>query len=168
MKALEARCRWRVFVRENDDSCVRVETYDHVMVCTGPYRRPKFPVVRGMDKFRGRIMHMHQYRTRDTFIGKKVLVIGKNGSSFEHVLHNWTEGDLIFESNSALLNTAGNQTSALEAVVEAAQCTRPVSVPVCLWAVRLCLSAPDCVQKVTPKNLLTTAFEPTDLALNEA
>ena len=65
-----------MYVREYDDSCIRVETYDHVMVCTGPFRKPKIPAVKGMKLFKGKIMHMHQYRTRETFIGKKVVVVG--------------------------------------------------------------------------------------------
>ncbi len=64
-------------MRENDDSAIRVETFDGVMVCTGPYRRPKIPQVPGMGQFAGKIMHMHQYRTRDTFARKNVLVVGK-------------------------------------------------------------------------------------------
>ena len=46
------------------------------MVCTGPFRKPKIPAVKGMKLFKGKIMHMHQYRTRETFIGKKVVVVG--------------------------------------------------------------------------------------------
>ena len=65
-----------MYVREYDDSCIRVETYDHVMVCTGPFRKPKIPAIKGMKLFKGKVMHMHQYRTRETFIGKKVVVVG--------------------------------------------------------------------------------------------
>ncbi len=77
--------RWKVHVRENDDSAIRVETFDGVMVCTGPYRRPKIPQVPGMSQFAGKIMHMHQYRTRDTFARKNVLVVGMFQLNYLHV-----------------------------------------------------------------------------------
>ena len=68
--------RWNVHVREKDENHEKVETFDYVMVCTGPYRKPKTPTVPGIETFKGKVMHMHQYRTRETFIGKKVVVVG--------------------------------------------------------------------------------------------
>ena len=67
--------RWNVHVRENDENH-EVETFDYVLVCTGPYRKPKTPTVPGIEIFKGKVIHMHQYRTRETFIGKKVVVVG--------------------------------------------------------------------------------------------
>ena len=57
---------------------MKEEIYDFVMVCTGPFRRPRIPTIKGMDVFKGKIMHMHEYRTREIFDGKRVLVVGKN------------------------------------------------------------------------------------------
>ena len=68
--------RWNVHVRVNDENHEKVETFDYVLVCTGPYRKPKTPTVPGIETFKGKVMHMHQYRTRETFIGKKVVVVG--------------------------------------------------------------------------------------------
>ena len=68
--------RWILHVRESENDQVIIETFDHVMVSTGLYRKPKSPVFKGSDSFKGKIMHMHEYRTRDMFVGKKVVIVG--------------------------------------------------------------------------------------------
>ena len=71
-------------VRENEENHEKIETFDYVLVCTGPYQKPKMPIVRGIETFKGEVMHMHQYRTRETFLEKKVVVVGM----CDRVVHN--------------------------------------------------------------------------------
>ncbi|XP_058396066.1 dimethylaniline monooxygenase [N-oxide-forming] 4 [Diceros bicornis minor] len=52
--------------------------FDAVMVCTGRFLNPHFPLESfpGIHKFKGQVLHSQEYRIPDGFEGKRVLVIG--------------------------------------------------------------------------------------------
>ncbi|XP_036611845.1 dimethylaniline monooxygenase [N-oxide-forming] 4-like [Trichosurus vulpecula] len=52
--------------------------FDAVMICTGHYLNPHLPLESfpGVDIFQGQILHSQQYKTPQSFQGKRVLVIG--------------------------------------------------------------------------------------------
>lgn len=41
------------------------------------------PNVKGSNRFKGRILHCHDYRRNDIFKNKKVLIVGKGPSGIE-------------------------------------------------------------------------------------
>ena len=47
------------------------------MVCTGHHVYPNIPKFPGMHKFKGHILHSHDYKTPDFCTDKKVVVVGK-------------------------------------------------------------------------------------------
>lgn len=55
--------------------------FDHVIVATGHYTIPNMPEFEGLSRFPGRVLHSHDYRGADEFIGKKLLIIGGSYSA---------------------------------------------------------------------------------------
>ena len=56
---------------------------DAVMVCNGHYTEPRLPALPGQDSFPGLQMHSHNYRTRQPFSGKRVVVVGAAASGID-------------------------------------------------------------------------------------
>jgi len=54
--------------------------YDSVFVCSGHYSHPVMPSIPGMDLFKGKILHSHNYRHPEDFSGAVVLVLGAGAS----------------------------------------------------------------------------------------
>ena len=58
-------------------------TYDAVLVCTGHHadvNKPSFP---GMDKFKGKVTHSHDYKDFHGYEGKRVVVVGIGNSGVD-------------------------------------------------------------------------------------
>ena len=60
-----------------------IEAYDAVMVCNGHYSRPRVPALEGVDRFKGELSHSHNYRTPDSFRGKRVAIFGAAASGVD-------------------------------------------------------------------------------------
>ena len=56
---------------------------DAVMVCNGHYTEPRLPALPGQGSFPGLQMHSHNYRTRQPFSGKRVVVVGAAASGID-------------------------------------------------------------------------------------
>jgi len=56
------------------------EMFDAVAVCNGHYHRPVRPA---FDGFTGRVTHSHDYRTPDTFVGRRVALLGAKSSGID-------------------------------------------------------------------------------------
>ena len=59
----------------------RVEEFEYVMCCSGHFSTPNVPEFDGLATFEGRVMHAHDFRTAEEFIGKDILVIGTSYSA---------------------------------------------------------------------------------------
>ncbi len=70
-----------ITVESLTDGHTRVEVFDHVIVATGHYSIPNFPVYDGFATFPGRIMHSHDFRDAHEFAGKDLLVMGSSYSA---------------------------------------------------------------------------------------
>ena len=57
------------------------EYFDYVIVATGHFSVPNVPEFEGIETFTGRVMHAHDFRSADEFIGKDVLVVGASYSA---------------------------------------------------------------------------------------
>ncbi|KZT09319.1 FAD/NAD-binding domain-containing protein [Laetiporus sulphureus 93-53] len=74
--------KWSVLVRRGDGT-ERVLRVNHLVFATGlGDATPNMPVIPGMDKFKGRIMHSAQYKNYQGFEGQKVVVIGAGNSVY--------------------------------------------------------------------------------------
>jgi trimethylamine monooxygenase len=57
------------------------ETFDHVIVSSGHFSTPNIPYFDGLETFPGRVMHAHDFRSADEFVGKDMLMIGSSYSA---------------------------------------------------------------------------------------
>ena len=67
--------------RSNDrDSTSHSEIFDAVCVCNGHYAAPANPIIPGIEKFQGEIIHSISYDDPSIFKGKRVLCVGGRAS----------------------------------------------------------------------------------------
>ncbi|XP_053485031.1 uncharacterized protein zgc:77439 isoform X1 [Ictalurus furcatus] len=62
------------------------ECFDVVMVCNGHFYDPYIPAIPGLGKFKGILMHSHDYRSAEPFADKSVLVLGAGLSGLDIVM----------------------------------------------------------------------------------
>ncbi|XP_071448250.1 uncharacterized protein [Hetaerina americana] len=75
--------KWRVQVIDVPSGEVDEHEFDSVMVCNGHYSEPQLPQITGIESFKGSIFHSHEYRTSDSFKGKRVVVLGASASGID-------------------------------------------------------------------------------------
>ena len=56
------------------------QIFDAIVVASGFYREPRWPVLPGLDAFRGRVMHSCDYQGPEHFAGQRIVVIGAGSS----------------------------------------------------------------------------------------
>lgn len=63
--------KWEVIVKDLRNDKFLTLIYDVVFVCTGRFSTLRYPSIPGMDEFRGKSLHSHDYRTAETFRGEE-------------------------------------------------------------------------------------------------
>ncbi|CAL4915497.1 unnamed protein product [Urochloa decumbens] len=74
--------RWAVAWR-GEDGEVAEEVFDAVVVCNGHCTVPLVPKIPGIDKWRGKQMHSHNYRVPEPFRDQCVVVVGLGASGID-------------------------------------------------------------------------------------
>lgn len=57
------------------------EEFDYLVVATGHFSVPNMPYFEGIEDFPGIVMHAHDFRGADPFIGKRLLLVGSSYSA---------------------------------------------------------------------------------------
>jgi dimethylaniline monooxygenase (N-oxide forming) len=70
--------RWRIVTGDGGG-----ERFDGIVVASGRFNRPHWPVIEGIERFAGEVVHSFHYRGRDAFRGKHVVVLGNSVSGTE-------------------------------------------------------------------------------------
>jgi dimethylaniline monooxygenase (N-oxide forming) len=70
--------RWRVVTGDGGD-----ERFDGVVVASGRFNRPHWPVIEGLESYKGEMVHSFHYRGREAFRGRRVVVLGNSVSGTE-------------------------------------------------------------------------------------
>lgn len=83
--------RWAEYLEDQKqfrvvfDNLVKNETFeeyfDYLIVATGHFSTPNMPYFQGIDQFPGTVMHAHDFRVADQFVGQKLLLIGSSYSA---------------------------------------------------------------------------------------
>ena len=76
----ETTGRWDLKVKDKASGQITLQTFDAVLVCTGHHaeiNKPSFP---GMDKFKGKVVHSHDYKDFHGYEDKRVVVVGIGNS----------------------------------------------------------------------------------------
>ncbi|OEL15435.1 Flavin-containing monooxygenase FMO GS-OX-like 2 [Dichanthelium oligosanthes] len=77
--------RWVVAWR-GEDGEVAEEVFDAVVVCNGHWTVPQVAKIRGIDNWRGKQMHSHNYRVSEPFRDQNVVVVGMGVSGTDIAL----------------------------------------------------------------------------------
>ncbi|XP_054159671.1 uncharacterized protein LOC128957881 [Oppia nitens] len=74
---------WKVSVKDLNTNQISDNTYDSVFVCNGRYSKPKIPNIKGLENFKGKVIHSHSYREPQPFKDQMVLVLGGGPSGID-------------------------------------------------------------------------------------
>ncbi|XP_022108004.1 flavin-containing monooxygenase FMO GS-OX4-like [Acanthaster planci] len=100
---------WEVTVRnvEDPDATPQVLEFDAVMVCNGQFAVPNYPVIPGLETFKGKVIHSHEYRHPEDFKGQSVVVLGGglSGCDISVDLHSYVNKIYLSHHNSNLTRT---------------------------------------------------------------
>ncbi|CAN6283973.1 unnamed protein product [Urochloa humidicola] len=77
--------RWAVAWR-GDGGEVAEEVFDAVVVCNGHWTVPQVAKIRGIDNWRGKQIHSHNYRVPEPFRDQNVVVVGMGASGTDIAL----------------------------------------------------------------------------------
>ncbi|HUQ76246.1 MAG TPA: NAD(P)/FAD-dependent oxidoreductase [Burkholderiales bacterium] len=78
----EGTRRWTVQVRRSDGSSREMHPR-HVVLATGVSGIPNIPRIPALDRFRGKVMHSHEYADAEPWRGKKAIVVGTGTSGHD-------------------------------------------------------------------------------------
>lgn len=77
VKVQEVHKEGRLFRIQSDQGIMRTKV---LIAATGSWSQPNIPPIPGANEFEGIQIHSSEYRNPDTFLGKKVLVVGEGNS----------------------------------------------------------------------------------------
>ena len=100
---------------------------ENVIICTGFNRIPYRPHWRGMENFRGKILHSREYRTGKNFRGQNVLVIGMGNTGAEIALDLYEQGANAFLSVRGEVNIVPRDFNG-KSIQETVEMLRPLPV----------------------------------------
>ncbi len=86
----EDRQEWEVTVERDGETLVLRPR--HVVFATGMSGKANVPKIKGQDVFQGEQQHSSQHHGPDTYVGKKVVVIGANNSAHDICAALWEHG----------------------------------------------------------------------------
>ncbi|XP_040906239.1 flavin-containing monooxygenase FMO GS-OX4-like [Toxotes jaculatrix] len=78
----EEKTVWEV-TSSDSSGCWKTETFDAVFVCTGHFSDPHIPDIPGIENFKGKVLHSHNYRYAEPFSGQSVVVLGAGFSGVD-------------------------------------------------------------------------------------
>jgi trimethylamine monooxygenase len=73
--------QFTVGVKDLANDRLYVEPFDHVIVASGHFSTPNMPEFPGFEKFPGRVLHAHDFRDANEFVGKDILLVGSSYSA---------------------------------------------------------------------------------------
>ncbi|XP_033727986.1 dimethylaniline monooxygenase [N-oxide-forming] 5-like [Pecten maximus] len=72
--------QWVISTRDKKTKNEVTKTFDAVLVCTGHHACPNKPDFPGLSKFKGKVIHSHDYKTPNEYHDKRVVIIGIGNS----------------------------------------------------------------------------------------
>ncbi|MQT14356.1 NAD(P)-binding domain-containing protein [Segnochrobactrum spirostomi] len=73
--------KFTVTVKDQKKDETRSEEFDYVVVASGHFSTPNVPYFEGFEKFPGRVLHAHDFRDANEFVGKNILLVGSSYSA---------------------------------------------------------------------------------------
>jgi trimethylamine monooxygenase len=73
--------KFTVSVKDLAEDRLESEVFDYVVVANGHFSTPNVPWFPGFDSFPGRVLHAHDFRDANEWVGKDILLIGSSYSA---------------------------------------------------------------------------------------
>ncbi|XP_017070433.1 senecionine N-oxygenase [Drosophila eugracilis] len=83
IRVVQRKSKWQVLSKNVVTNKIEIHYFDKVMVANGHYHTPNFSKIQNMNRFAGDYLHSHDFRTKEIFEGKSVLVIGAGPSGMD-------------------------------------------------------------------------------------
>ena len=74
---------WNLFWNLNNHEKLQQKQFDHIIVCNGHYNKPFIPEIKGIQHFKGKIIHSKSYDSNDEFKDKNIIIIGNGVSAID-------------------------------------------------------------------------------------
>ncbi|KAG7207338.1 hypothetical protein KM043_009003 [Ampulex compressa] len=74
---------WMITYEDLETKVQTTKTFDAVVLCNGHYTVGHVPHISGIESFRGRCIHSHQYRVPEVYAGKRVCILGASWSGVD-------------------------------------------------------------------------------------
>lgn len=74
---------WKVTIKNLKTNEEFVRYYDVVLVCVGRYSKPCIPTSCDLNKFKGKVLHSHNYRRPEEYKNENVCVLGAGPSGLD-------------------------------------------------------------------------------------
>ncbi|GAB0095738.1 Flavin-containing monooxygenase [Sergentomyia squamirostris] len=78
-----AETQWKITTKDLANNRMFSSIFDFVLICNGINNSPHIPIYRDQDKFLGKQLHSHEYRSKDIFRGEQVLIVGSGASAYD-------------------------------------------------------------------------------------
>lgn len=78
---LEKENQFKVILDDLKENRTYEEIFDYLVVASGHFSTPNMPYFKGIENFPGAVMHAHDFRGADQFIGQDLLLIGSSYSA---------------------------------------------------------------------------------------
>lgn len=66
---------------ESGKPSTRFDRFDKILIATGSFTRPKYPVIEGIDLFEGPKVHAINFHNKSQYEGKNVLLVGMHATT---------------------------------------------------------------------------------------
>ncbi|XP_037946848.1 senecionine N-oxygenase isoform X2 [Teleopsis dalmanni] len=83
IRVIPFKAGWQVLISSLTDKSVHKYFFDNIMICTGHYHTPSYPIYVGAELFTGLQLHSHDFRRPEMFKGQKVLIVGAGPSGMD-------------------------------------------------------------------------------------
>ena len=71
----DANC-WKVTIKNLKTNEIFTNYYDVVLICNGRYSKPSIPESIDLSKFKGKILHSHNYRRPEEYRDERIVILG--------------------------------------------------------------------------------------------
>ncbi|XP_037041724.1 senecionine N-oxygenase-like isoform X2 [Bradysia coprophila] len=79
--------KWEVIVKDLPNDSYSTRIFDAIFVCNGHFSEPLIPEIDGVNEFKEKLMHSHDFRSAEVFRDEDVLIIGAGTSGCDLVIH---------------------------------------------------------------------------------
>ena len=80
------------FLKHDISQTSKTETFDYIIVAVGHFSVPNLPIFDGEEKFKGKIIHSHDYYDGKLYQNKRILLVGGSHSAEDLALQCWKFG----------------------------------------------------------------------------